>query len=249
VAVGSGSVTTSHGQLSVPAPAVVELLRGIPTYGGPVAAELCTPTGAALLAHWVTSWGPQPPLAVDRVGTGAGGRDFSTHPNAVRLLVGAPTNGAGGGDAELRTATVLETNVDDLDPRLWPVIVQRLLDAGASDAWLTPILMKKGRPAHTLSVLVAADRVDAVRSVVFAETSAIGLRSLDVGKHPLERDFVQVEVAGQPVAVKLARSGGAVVNVQPEFDDVTAAAEALGWPTKRVLAAATAAAAAFWERA
>ena len=181
VAVGSGTVATSHGQLSVPPPAVVELLRGIPTYAGPAVAELCTPTGAALLAHWATSWGPQPPMLVDRVGTGAGGRDFSTHPNVVRILVGQPGTRRSGVLRRMHpqgTATVLETNVDDLDPRLWPPILQRLLDAGASDAWLTPILMKKGRPAHTLSVLVARERAAEVREVIFAETSAIGLRQL-----------------------------------------------------------------------
>jgi uncharacterized protein (TIGR00299 family) protein len=248
VAVGAGTVTTEHGQLSVPPPAVVELLRGIPTYAGPTAAELCTPTGAALLAHWTTSWGSQPPMVVDRVGVGAGGRDFSTHPNVVRILVGDPVNGSAGPDDELRTATVLETNVDDLDPRLWPVIVQRLLDAGASDAWLTPILMKKGRPAHTLSVLVADDLVEAVRAVIFAETSAIGLRTHAVEKHALDREFGHVDVQGRQIAVKVARSGQTVVNVQPEFEDVAAAAAALGWSVKSVMAAATAAAWKYWDR-
>jgi uncharacterized protein (TIGR00299 family) protein len=252
IAVGSGTVATSHGQLSVPPPAVVELLRGIPSFAGPTAAEMCTPTGAALLAHWATSWGAQPPMLVDRVGTGAGGRDLTTHPNVVRILVGRSADRAdlidSTADASRGMATVLETNVDDLDPRLWPPVLQRLLDAGASDAWLTPILMKKGRPAHTLSVLVSSGRADDVRAVIFAETSAIGLRERTVAKFALDREFSHVDVHGRQIAVKVAKSGPTVVNVQPEFDDVAAAANALGWSVKSVLAAATAAAWKQWDR-
>ena len=251
VAVGSGSVQTQHGRLPVPPPAVVALLTGVPTYGGPVATELCTPTGAALLRTWVTAWGPQPAMTVRSVGTGAGSKDFADAPNVVRLLVGAPAASPvdpGEGEPGGRTAVLYETNVDDLDPRLWPAVLARLLDAGASDAWLTPILMKKGRPAHTLSVLLPAEAADAVRGVVFAETSAIGLRETTVGKHALERRFVSVAVDGQRVAVKLALSGGDVVNVQPEYDDVVAAATALRRPVKAVLADAVAAAAEHWPR-
>ncbi len=136
---------------------------------------------------------------------------------------------------------LLETNIDDLDPRVWPSVITALLDAGASDAWLTPILMKKGRPAHTLSVLVTADRAEAVRETVFRHTSTIGLREQVLGKHALERTMDTVEVDGQQIAVKIARHGGAVVNAQPEYDDVARAADALGRPVSDVLAAAIAA--------
>ena len=137
---------------------------------------------------------------------------------------------------------MLETNVDDLDPRLWPGVLARLLDAGAADAWLTPILMKKGRPAYTLAVLVSAHAADAVRRVVFVETSAIGLREHAVGKHALDRSFVVVQVDGMDVRVKTATLDGGVVNVQPEYDDVAAVAAATGRAAKAVLAAASAAA-------
>jgi uncharacterized protein (TIGR00299 family) protein len=247
VAVGSGTVSTTHGQLSVPPPAVVALLRGVPTYAGPAAFELCTPTGAALLTHWVTDWGPQPPMAVTTIGTGAGGRDLTTHPNVLRLLVGeampspmagqrAPYGGSG-------HTVVLETNVDDLDPRLWPRILTLLLERGASDAWLTPILMKKGRPAYTLSALVRAEEVEGVRAAIYAETSAIGMREHVVDKHELDREIVTVTVSGYAIRVKLARSAGVVVNAQPEYADVIAAAESLGLPAKKVLARAIAEAA------
>ena len=135
---------------------------------------------------------------------------------------------------------LLETNVDDLDPRIWPVVIAALLEAGASDAWLTPIVMKKGRPAHTLSVLVASDRADVVRREVYRQTSTIGLREQRVGKHSLERELASVSVDGHRVAVKLARLDGEVVNAQPEFDDVAAAAHALGRPVKDVMAQASA---------
>jgi uncharacterized protein (DUF111 family) len=137
---------------------------------------------------------------------------------------------------------VLEANVDDLDPRVWPTVLAALLSAGASDAWLTPILMKKGRPAHTLSVLAPPSAVDAVRRVVFTESSSIGVRVHRVDKHALDRETRTVEVDGQPVRVKIARLDGEVVNLSPEYDDVAAAAAALGLPVKAVLGAAVAAA-------
>ena len=251
VAVGSGTAETAHGVVSVPPPAVVELLRGAPTYGGAPHVELCTPTGAALLAEWVTSWGPQPAMAVTVTGTGAGGRDLPGRPNVLRLLVGEPTPAGqrgtpSGDDATGSAQLLLETNVDDLDPRLWPAVLDRLLAAGVADVWLTPILMKKGRPAHTLSVLVAAERAHLVRGIVFAETSAIGLRETPVAKHALTRTSADVDVYGQPVRVKLASLDGTVVNAQPEYDDVAAAAAATGRPVKAVLAEAVARARELW---
>jgi uncharacterized protein (TIGR00299 family) protein len=239
VSVGGGSVHSEHGRLPVPPPAVVELLRGVPSSGGPVDLELCTPTGAALLTALADEWGHQPAMAVAHVGVGAGGRDPEGHANVVRLLVGesgvVPL--AAGADARPR---LLETNVDDLDPRIWPGVITALLEAGASDAWLTPILMKKGRPAHTLSVLVAADRADAVRREVHRQTSSIGMREQPVDKHELDREMTTVEIDGHAVAVKVARLDGEVLNVQPEFEDVAAAARALGRPVKTVMARAVA---------
>jgi uncharacterized protein (DUF111 family) len=137
---------------------------------------------------------------------------------------------------------VLETNVDDLDPRLWPGVLAELLAAGASDAWLTPILMKKGRPAHTLSVLCRPGALPAVQDVVVSTTSTIGMRVQPVQKVALDRSQHTVEVLGGRVGVKVAESGGRVVNVSVEFEDVAALARALGLPVKEALRAATAAA-------
>lgn len=235
VAVGSGTVETAHGTLPVPPPAVAQLLRGVPTHAGLVPMELCTPTGAALLTGLATAYGPQPAMVVDTIGVGAGSRDPEGHANVLRLFVGAPADPTPD-DRPL----LIETNIDDLDPRVWPAVIAALLDAGASDAWLTPILMKKGRPAHTLHVLVDAVRAPAVRATVFGHTTTIGLREQPVTKHALEREMVELRVDGEPVAVKLARHQGVVVNAQPEYDDVARAAAALGRPVNDVLTTAQA---------
>ncbi|MEP6817006.1 MAG: nickel pincer cofactor biosynthesis protein LarC [Marmoricola sp.] len=234
VALGGGHVDTAHGRLPVPAPAVAELLRGAPSYGDPRDLELCTPTGAALLVAHATGWGVQPMMTTAVIGVGAGGHDPQGQANVLRLFVGSAV------DTTATLSLLLETNVDDLDPRLWPAAIAALLAAGASDAWLTPILMKKGRPAHTLSVLVTSARADAVRREVFRHTSAIGLREQQVAKHALDRSTVTVEVDGHAIEVKLAALDGEVLNLQPEYEHVAAAAVALGRPAKDVLQEAVA---------
>jgi hypothetical protein len=255
VAVGHGEVRGAHGTMPVPPPAVAELLRGVPSYAGASgtpAMELCTPTGAALLVASATAFGPQPPMTVQEIGVGAGGRDPEGHTNVLRLLLGEPAVSTGsttrdgstirdGSTTRDDTPLLIETNVDDLDPRLWPTVLASLLDAGASDAWLTPILMKKGRPAHTLSVLVRGELVDVVRTEVFRQTSTIGVREIAIGKTALDREMRTVSVAGHDVAVKLALLDGEVLNAQPEYDDVARVATATGRPIKQVLAEAIAA--------
>ena len=236
VALGSGSARGAHGVVPIPGPAVLELLAGVPVVAGPVPAEMCTPTGAALVAELVSEWTPLPSMRVARVGMGAGGRDPAELPNVVRLVLGVP------GDAAPTGPVVLETNVDDLDPRLWPGVLDTLFVAGASDAWLTPILMKKGRPAHTLSVLCRPDTVAQVQAAVFATTSTIGLRIVPVGKVAVERAQASVDVLGGRVGVKVAVAGGRMVNVSVEYEDVAALARELDLPVKEVLRAATAAA-------
>ena len=242
VAVGGGTVATAYGRLPVPAPAVAALLTGVPTTGGAVDAELATPTGAALVSQAATGYGRQPAMSVDRVGTGAGSRDHTAAPNVVRLLLGSPSAAGAATTAGTGRPLLLQTNVDDLDPRLWPDVLGHLLEVGASDAWLTPILMKKGRPAHTLSILVRPALRERVERVVFEETTTIGLRVQEVDKVALDRGELVVLVDGHPVRVKIATRGGEVVNRQPEHADVVAAARASGRAVKDVLAEAAAAA-------
>ncbi len=239
VATGMGMVRSEHGMLPVPTPAVLELLRGAPVYSGGIPYELCTPTGAAILATTVATWGELPPMTLDRTGVGAGGRDLDEQPNVLRLILGESVSSSAGADSH--SSVVVEANVDDLDPRLWPGVINALLDAGAADAWLTPIQMKKGRPAVAVSALTGAEQVDAVRAVFFRETSTIGVREQSVAKHALDREIVTVTLAGgAEVRVKVARWNGSVVNAMPEFDDVAAVATKQRRPVKAVLAEAAA---------
>ncbi|MFF5083151.1 nickel pincer cofactor biosynthesis protein LarC [Actinoplanes sp. NPDC000266] len=273
VAVGSGRVRTAHGELPVPAPAVAELSRGWRIRaGGP--GELATPTGMAVIRALADRCEDLPPMNLEVTGVGAGGRDTPGRPNVVRVFVGHPQPagseagagqvsaaeadgaqaGAGqvggaqaGGDvrgSERTDALLLEANIDDLDPRLWPGVIRGLMAAGASDAWLVPILMKKGRPAHTLSVLCAPSQAAALRAVIFRDTSTLGVRESARVKTALPRVFVPVEVGGVAVAVKVGHLDGVIVQVMPEFADVAALAARQGRPERAVLHDALAAAAA-----
>ncbi len=245
VAVGSGEIEAAHGRIPVPVPAVSELARSFTiTSGG--RGELTTPTGMALLATLTGGSSELSDLVVDRVGVGAGTKDFPDRANVTRVLLGPATTTTGG---PIPTeAVVIEANVDDLDPRLWPEVLAALLRAGADDAWLTPILMKKGRPAHTLHVLADSERAASLRAVVFSTTSTIGLRQSRWTKFPLARVFGRVELDGGAVAIKIAHVDGVITQVSAEFDDVAAVADRSGASQQQVMQAAlSAAAAAGWQ--
>ncbi|WP_329529734.1 nickel pincer cofactor biosynthesis protein LarC (plasmid) [Streptomyces sp. NBC_01450] len=249
---GHGRVDSAHGSIPVPVPAVLRLAadHGAPVRSGDQPFEMCTPTGAALLLTLCGSWGGLPLLRVRATGTGAGTRDLPRTPNVVRVVLGRSVTAAGGevedgedgggGEPRLTEAVVVDANIDDLDPRVWPYVLSRLLESGAADAWLTPIVMKKGRPAHTLSVLCPPSRLAALRDVVLTETSTLGLREYPVGKHELARHFATVSLDGHPVRIKFASHRHRLVNRQPEYEDVAAAASALGIPLKTALARASA---------
>lgn len=239
VATGTGRVRSEHGTLPVPVPAVLELLRDAPLYSGGVAAELTTPTGAAILATTVRGFGSMPAMRVRRIGYGAGTRQHDELPNVLRVVLGVASADASElGDGGL----VLEANIDDMTPELAPWVLERLLAAGAADVWYTPIHMKKGRPGLTLSVLCPPGRDAAVRSVLWRETSTLGVRGVPVRKWMLERRFIEVRVADGSVRVKLGLDAGHIVNVAPEYEDCARLATASGVPLKDVLARAQAAA-------
>jgi uncharacterized protein (TIGR00299 family) protein len=238
VATGSGRTRSEHGVLPVPAPAVLELLRGAPLHAGGVEAELTTPTGAAILAASVDRFGELPPVRLARVGYGAGGRRHRELPNLLRVLLGERAGAEPDGDSGL----VLEANIDDMTPELAPWVLDRLLEAGAADVWFTPIHMKKGRPGITLSVLCPPGSEAALRAVLWRETSTLGVRGLPVRKWMLERRVVEVEVPGGTARVKLGLDQGAVVNAAPEFADCARLAAATGQPLKEVMARVQAAA-------
>ncbi|MFI2557116.1 nickel pincer cofactor biosynthesis protein LarC [Nocardia farcinica] len=240
IAVGSGTVRGAHGVLPVPVPAVVAMTRGWQVLAGGDG-ELATPTGVALLTA-LAECTVLPPMLLDTVGVGAGTRDVPDRANVVRVLVGETDEPCASGDSG--AAVVVEANVDDLDPRVWPTVLEHLLDHGADDAWLTPILMKKGRPAHTVHALTTAARADAVSEVLLRETSTIGLRRIVARKTALARTWVPVAVAGGRVRVKVALRHDLIIQATPEFDDAAELARATGRPLRAVLEEAVAAAVA-----
>ncbi|MBM2614322.1 nickel pincer cofactor biosynthesis protein LarC [Actinoplanes sp. LDG1-06] len=245
VALGSGSVRTRHGRLPVPAPAVAELAKGWQVSAGGDG-ELATPTGLALLRSLARACEPLPPMTLDAVGIGAGTRDPEGHANVVRVMISsaeaAPAAQIVERDEPDDRAVLLEANVDDLDPRLWPGILNSLLTAGASDAWLVPIVMKKGRPAHTLSVLCPSGLAGPLRDQIFRDTSTLGVRHSPRGKVALERSFADVTVHDTRIPVKVAHRDGVVLQVMPEFEDVAALARRQDRPERLVLQDALAAA-------
>jgi uncharacterized protein (TIGR00299 family) protein len=238
IALGSGHVRAAHGSLPVPVPAVLELAGGWSvTSGGD--GELATPTGMALVTSLASRSEDLPSLRVTAAGVGAGTRDTPGRANVVRVVLGSP-HGSTAPDGSSRM-WVLETNVDDLDPRVWPTVLAALLAAGAADAWLVPILMKKGRPAHTLAVLTDAGHRAGLRTLVFTLTSTIGVRETEVRRTALDRVTRTVHIANGEVRVKVALSGGVVVHATPEFDDVAALADRAGLPVRQLLEEAVAA--------
>ncbi|MYS85137.1 nickel pincer cofactor biosynthesis protein LarC [Streptomyces sp. SID5474] len=235
IALGSGRVHGSHGDLPVPTPAVLDLTCGWSVRAGGEG-ELATPTGVALLTA-LAAQRVLPDMTIRAVGVGAGTRDPAERANVVRVVLGSPAV-----PPESQAAVVLESNVDDLDPRVWPTLLKDLLDLGADDAWLVPILMKKGRPAHTLHVLCSAASATALREVMFTHTTTIGLRQRAVDKFALPRAVSQVSVRNSRIRIKIALRNGRIINAMPEFDDVAATARSAGVPVSRVLAEAGAAA-------
>jgi hypothetical protein len=229
VCVGSGTTATAHGELTVPVPAVVEMLRGVPTFSGPVAHEACTPTGAALLRHMATGWGGQPPMAVDRVGVGAGGRDTGAKPNVLRILAGTPCA------TGTESLVLVGTTIDDLDPRLYPDVLAATKAAGALECWLTPVVMKHGRPAVEVSALAPPAAADDVARALFTHTTTLGVRFTEVSRRSLDRDIVTVEVGGRAVRVKRGWLDGVPVTIQPEYRDAVAVAQAMSLPVRRVI--------------
>lgn len=230
---GRGFVGSAHGKLPLPAPAVVELLGGAELFerGNE---ELVTPTGAALLAANCDSFGPMPRLRLVASGYGAGRRDTEV-PNVVRVLIG---EGAEDHPAARQTIELLETNIDDMNPELVPYVIERLLDAGAVDAWVTPIQMKKGRVGFLLSILAGQDAYQRMLDILFAETTTFGVRISPVEREVLDRKEVEVEVEGRRVRLKVGYRAGEVVTVAPEYDDAVAVARATGIPLKDVYRAA-----------
>lgn len=226
VATGTGMIRSAHGALPNPAPAVVELLRGAPTYGRDVGVELTTPTGAALLAAMVSGWGPLPAMTIEATGFGAGSRELADLPNLTQVIVGTVA------DAPLdagQPVVLLEANVDDATGETLAHTIAALLEAGAHDAWLTPIVMKKGRPAYTVSALADPSLAGQVAARLTAETGSLGVRGSRLERWPAPRSTASVEVGGLPVRVKVSPG-----RTKAEHDDVARVARITGLPLREV---------------
>ncbi len=229
VATGTGMVRSAHGLIPVPAPATVGLLAGAPTHGTDVPFELTTPTGAALLVATASSWGPMPAMVVEASGFGAGSRDLDGRPNVTQVVVGEPVATAEPG----QPVTLLEVNVDDATGETLAHAVAECLEAGAHDAWVTPIVMKKGRPAHVVSTLCDPSRVADVAAVLTAETGSLGVRGHTLERWPAARSMDEVEVGGERIGMKVTFGRAKVEN-----DDAARAARRLGLPLREVVSRA-----------
>jgi uncharacterized protein (TIGR00299 family) protein len=231
VATGTGMVRAAHGLLPNPAPAVVELLGAVraPTVGLDVGVELTTPTGAALLAAMASSFGPLPAMQIECTGFGAGTRELDGRPNATQVVIGEAIEALAAG----QPVVLLEANVDDVTGEVLAHTVAALLAAGAHDAWLTPILMKKGRPAHTISALADVGLAAQVAEVLRAESGTLGVRGVPLERWPEERRGDVVEVAGLPVRIKVSPG-----RVKVEHDDAARVADKAGLPLREVLSLA-----------
>jgi len=232
---GSGTVQCEHGMLPVPAPATANLLRGVPLAACDEPGELTTPTGAAIVTTLAGDFGPLPAMRMRQVGYGAGTREGQTRPNLLRLIVGEIE--ASASEAQDRVV-VLECQLDDCDGQRTAYCCEALLAAGAVDAYVTPIIMKKGRPGQLLTVLARPSDVAALEGVLFAETTTLGVRRYDAVRSKLVRELTSVATAFGPVRVKVARRGGSAVRVQPEYEDCAAAAQQHGVTLQEVQDAA-----------
>ncbi len=234
---GHGFVRCAHGLMPVPPPATAELLKGCPIRPVDVQGELVTPTGAALARTLAAEWGTLPAVSVESVGYGAGSKDFP-FPNLMRLFIGELTDLP----TEARQVLLIEANIDDQSPQLFGSAMEALFAAGALDVWLTPILMKKGRPAHTMSVLCAPEARERLERVIFSETTTLGVRSTRWDRSCLQREWIEVDTPWGNVRVKVGRHEGSVRTATPEYEDCRRVAREGSAPVKQVQAAAAAAA-------
>jgi uncharacterized protein (TIGR00299 family) protein len=232
--VGGGTVHSAHGHYPVPAPATIRLLRGAPVYSGAERVELVTPTGALLITGYANEFGPIPAMRVDRVGYGAGTRDFPHSPNVLRVLIGEQDD-----SAPSQSVVVIEAEIDDMNPQIFGLLMDRLLAEGALDVFYTAIQMKKNRPGTLLTVVASPNHRDRLTSTIFRETTTIGVRYREMARETLEREIVTVDTAVGPVRVKVARRGSDILTVSPEFEDCVRLATEHGRPVKEIQALAS----------
>jgi uncharacterized protein (TIGR00299 family) protein len=234
--VGGGTAKMAHGILPVPAPATASLLQGKPTYSNGTQRELVTPTGAAIIATLCDAFGPQPPMSVSAIGYGAGTTDLEGQPNVVRIMIGESSERvATGFDEEI---SVIEANLDDMNPQIYGYFLEKALAAGALDVFTTSVQMKKNRPGTLLTVLAKPADTNSLMSLIFAETTTFGARSYQAQRRILPRESVNVHTQFGEVRIKLSRVNGRILHVAPEYDDCRKLAVEKNVPLQRVISEA-----------
>lgn len=230
---GSGTVETAHGRLPIPAPATVELLQDVPVYSSDILFELTTPTGAAIISSLAADFCPMPEMRISSVGIGAGDRDFQEQPNILRLFIcQAPAEGSG-------HVTVIETNIDDMNPQVYEYLMERLFKAGALDVFLTQVIMKKGRPGIKLTVLSGDREREEIIRLILKETTSIGLRFYRAERITLQREIKSIDTEFGRVRVKTSVLGGEIEKTSPEYEDCKRIARRYGIPLLEVMKAVT----------
>jgi hypothetical protein len=231
--VGGGTAKMAHGILPVPAPAAAKLLQGKPTYSNGVQRELVTPTGAAIVATLCDTFGPQPAMSVASIGYGAGSADLEGQPNVLRIMIGeAAEKVVPGFDEEI---SVIEANLDDMNPQIYGYFQEKALAAGALDVYTTPVQMKKNRPGTLLTLLCRPQDANALMSLIFAETTTFGARAYSAQRRTLPRESVNVHTQYGDVRIKLSRVNGHIQHVAPEFEDCRKLAVEKNVPLQRVI--------------
>ena len=238
--VGGGMVRSAHGTFPVPAPATLALLKDAPVYSSGIRMETVTPTGALILTEYASAFGPMPAMTVDRVGYGAGDRDLKDTPNVVRVVVGTASDAAQAAVPKPHShrVVVLECEIDDMNPQIFGVLMEKLYAAGALEVFYQGVQMKKNRPGTLMTVVARPDDQRRMTDIVFRESTTIGVRHQVLERECLEREMVTVETAVGPVRFKVARRDGRVMNAQPEFEDLAKLSAEQGIPIKEAQALA-----------
>ena len=226
---GSGMTKTSHGMLPVPAPATAELLKGVPCYASGPTIELTTPTGAAIVGTLSSGFANMPYFAGERIGLGAGNKDPEGHPNVLRIMIGEACQ-----NARQETVTVIETNIDDMNPQAYEYVMERLFAAGALDVFLTPVIMKKSRPGILLSVLCSAETKNGLIDILLKETTTLGVRFYEAGRVTMQREMRQVRTSYGIMRIKQAKLGD-IRKSAPEFEDCKSMAVKSGRPLMKII--------------
>ncbi|MBI3378511.1 MAG: nickel pincer cofactor biosynthesis protein LarC [Nitrospirae bacterium] len=230
---GGGSVRTKHGILPVPAPATTELLKDIPVYSDGINYELTTPTGAVILREISSSFGSIPDMVIEKIGIGAGNKDFKDKPNVLRILIGQSKDQSA--ENREQKVVVIETTIDDMNPQIYEYVMERLFKAGALDVYLTQLIMKKGRPGIKLTVLCNSKEKEKMMKMLFEETTTIGLRFYEAGRQTLGREIKEINTALGKVRVKISKLGNDIIKTTPEYEDCKKLAKKLKMPLIEVM--------------